>query len=1035
LTAIFLLLIIVPAAVFAQTRTVTVTGIISDQNGEILPGATVQVKGTSNGVISDSDGKYAITVSGSDAVLEVSFIGYNNETVSVGNKTTIDIKLIEDAELFDEVVVVGYGSQKKVSLTGSVSSISSKEMATTKSLDVSNSLTGKLAGVKIVQGTSEPGEFEENSFSIRGMGTPLFVIDGVPRDNIMRLDQNEVESISVLKDGAAAIYGARAANGVVLVTTKQGKKESKFSFDYTGYMGIDSFISEVQALDALGYMSLKNEQNINSGSKVILYPIDSFVPYLTGERQSSEWVNTFVKPHPLRMQHSFSASGGSKNIHFFTNFGYSDQQGRWNTGDSNYKRFNLRSNVTAELVKGLEAKVMLNLMHDKREEQAQSTWRIFNASWDLLPVDPIYLPDPVTGEPSTDYPYNAPQAHPGIITNSDIAGYEHFTQNMVQTNMQLEWKIPFVDGLKVRGMYSFDYTVDDEKDFVKHYVMYNRNYTTMAQGQPHIMTSYLNKNNSLLQLEMSYNKTFNKHNLSLMALYEESDRQANNFYVQREVLIGSVEEIYAGDASNVLGDQNLSDIYHFTNQAAIGRLNYDYDSRYLFTFNFRYDGSSKFTKKHQWGFFPGVSAAWRLSEEKFIKNSAALKFINNIKIRASYGIMGDDSALAYQFLSGYVYPFIHAYPGGSGYIVDGTYINSVSPTGIPNTEITWVQSATKNIGLDVELWKGLLGVTAEVFQRDRSGLLAQTTAVVLPDQVGVGLPQENINKDQTVGAELTLTHRHKVFGINYNVSGYVTLDRTKSTYVQRNPNTSSYDNWKNNPNDRWGGLTWGYDYLGQFQSFDEILASGAIYDGMGNTRLLPGDLIYGDYNKDGVIDDNDSHPIAITHPVFAYGFTLAVDWKGIDLNMTFQGTGMNRKRLSNYDERFELPLKADVNGLMVFADRWHRTDPYSADNGPSDGSAWTPGYYPSSYTSNDRDFIRASSNFWIMSSNYLRLKTLELGYTLPSKLTKKVKIDRARIFFNGYNLLTVSPMKIMDPEQAGQYPLNTTYSVGLNLSF
>jgi TonB-linked SusC/RagA family outer membrane protein len=1046
MAAVFLLLTAVPVAMIAQTRTVTVTGKISDQNGEILPGATVQVKGTTNGVISDSDGKYSINVADGKAVLEASFLGYENETVTVGSRTVIDFTLTEDAELIDEVVVVGYGTQRKVTLTGSVAAISNEEMITTKSLDVSNSLTGKLAGVKVVQGSSEPGDFEENSFSVRGMGTPLFVIDGVPRDNIMRLDQNEVESISVLKDAAAAIYGARAANGVVLVTTKQGKREAKFTFDYTGYMGIDSYISEVQALDAMSYMSLKNEQNFNSGSKVVLYPIDSFVPYLTGERQSSDWVNEFVKPHPLRMQHSINASGGSKNINYFTNFGYSDQGGRWNTGDASYKRFNLRSNVTAELVKGLQAKVMLNLMRDRREEQAESSWRVFNTSWDLLPIDPIYLPDPVTGEPSKDYPYNVPSRHPGTTVDSDIAGYNNYTQSLVQTNMQLEWEIPFVPGLRVRGMYSYDYTVDDEKSFRKSYRLYNRNYTTLPQGSPYIRTSYLNKNNTMMQLEMSYNKSFKKHNLSLMGLYEESDRQANNFYVQRGVLIGSVEELYAGDASDILGDQDRNNIYHYTNKAAVGRLNYDYAAKYLFTFNFRYDGSSKFTRKKQWGFFPGVSAAWRLSEENFFKKATALKFINNIKIRGSYGVMGDDGALAYQFLSGYEYPYLSLNEGGGGQIVDGTYINSVNPTGIPNTDITWVQSTTTNIGLDVDMWKGLLGIVAEVFQRNRSGLLANSTTVIIPNEVGIDLPQENINKDQTVGAELTLTHRNKIkpWGLNYHASAYITLDRTKITYFQRIPSTSKYGDWKQNPNGRWGYFSgssaqndffWGYDYLGRFQSFDEIFTGGVIYDAKGNSRLLPGDLIYSDYNDDGVIDDNDSHPIAIRRPAFAYGFTLGLDWKGIDLNMTFQGTAMNRRRLSDNGAHFETPLNGDVSGLQVFADRWHRADPYSGDNGPSDGSGWIAGYYPSMYTNNDREFVRASSNFWIMNSDYLRLKTLELGYTLPSKLTKKVKIERARFFLNGYNLFTLTSMNIMDPEQAGQYPLNTTYSMGVNIVF
>jgi TonB-linked SusC/RagA family outer membrane protein len=1039
------------AALTAQTR--AVTGVITDQaTGETLPGATVQVKGTSNGVISDADGQYIISVTGNSAVLVVSYVGYNPSEASVGSRASLNVALAEALAEMEEVVVVGYGSQKKVSLTGAVSAITNKEMITTKSLDVSNSLTGKMAGVKVVQGTSEPGDFdaEKNTFSIRGMGTPLFVIDGVPRENITRLDQNEVESISVLKDASAAIYGAQAANGVVLVTTKQGAKDSKFRFDYTGYMGVDRFINEVEALDAQNFMHLKNEQRLNSGQRIILYPLDAFLPYMTGERKSSDWVNEFVNPYPMRMQHSINASGGSKNISYFTNFGFSDQQGRWDTNSASYRRYNLRSNVTAELVKGLTAKVLINLMRDNRNEQANSSWRIFNASWDLYPIDPIYLPDPTTGEMSRDYPYNVPTTHPGVITDTDVSGYNQYAQSLVQSNMQLEWQVPGAKGLKLRAMYSYDYTVDDYKEFRKKYFLYNRDYTSFPQGTPQIRNSYQNRNNTMLQLEASYRTTlFKKHNIDLLAVYEESERTSNEFYAQRDVLIGSIEQLYAGDPSTVLGDQDRAKIYDYTRRGVIGRLNYDYDSRYLLTFNFRYDGSSKFAPSYQWGFFPGISGAWRVSEEKFFKNSSVLGIFNNVKLRGSYGVMGDDKALEYQFLSGYEYPYRGEVEGGGGHIVDGTYINSVNPTDIPNTKITWSTSTTIDAGIDIELWNGLLGATADVFRRDREGLLARSVLVILPVEAGLTLPQENINSDRTEGAEFTLTHRHRIRDFNYNISTYVSLDRTKVIYYQRVPSTTSYGNWKDDFTGRYGyfdssgtakhDFFWGVNYAGRFQSFDEIMSSGVIYDSKGNTRLLPGDQIYEDWNMDGVIDEKDDHPIAITKPAFSYGFTLSGDWRGIDLSLTFQGTGMNRRRLGQNGglniPHFEEPLRGDVSGLMNFADRWHRSDPYATDDGPSDGSAWISGKYPSAYVNNDRQHVLHKSDYWLQDLSYLRLKTLELGYTVPAKLTRKANIERARFFFNGYNLITITESELMDPEQYGQYPLNKSFSFGLNLVF
>ena len=366
--------LILPFAVFAQTR--SVSGTITDETGA-LPGVSVQLKGTKTGTVSDLDGRYSINVpADGNAVLQFSYIGYATQEISAKNQLVIDVFLEEAGEELDEVVVVGYGTQKKVTLSGSVVAISSKEIATTKTLNVQNALTGKMAGVKVVQGSSEPGVFNENSFQIRGMGTPLFVIDGVPRDNMVRLDPNEVESVSVLKDASAAVYGTRAANGVVLITTKQGSKESKFKMEYTGYVGVEQFMNEVQPLDAIGYMSMQNERSINNGSGV-LYPLNDFLPYMSGEKVSSDWINTFVNPNPLETRHSLNATGGTKNINYFVNLGYSNQEGRWISNSANYNKLNLRSNVSADLAKGLKAKVLINLMKDYRKEKPEASWRIF----------------------------------------------------------------------------------------------------------------------------------------------------------------------------------------------------------------------------------------------------------------------------------------------------------------------------------------------------------------------------------------------------------------------------------------------------------------------------------------------------------------------------------------------------------------------------------------------------------------------------------------------------------------------------------
>jgi TonB-linked SusC/RagA family outer membrane protein len=770
-----------------------------------------------------------------------------------------------------------------------------------------------------------------------------------------------------------------------------------------------------------------------------------------GEKQSSDWVNTFVNHSPTETRHSLNATGGTKNINYFVNLGYAKQGGRWITDAADYQRFNLRSNVTAELTKGLKARVLLNLMKDIRNEQSTASWRIFEASWDLYPIDPIYLPDPQTGEASTEYPYNVPASHPGTTTNQNISGYNHYTQRLAQTNLQLEWEAPFAKGLKLMGMYSYDFTDDDFKKFRKRYFLYNIDYRQMSQGTPNIEYSDLKKENTLLQAQISYTKTlFDKHNINAMFLYEESARHYNNFFANKKVVIGSVEHLYAGDPNETIADQVRTDPSKMTdwvNKGLVGRVNYNYQSKYIAEFLFRLDASSNFPPNSRWGFFPSTSVAWRISEEKFVKENPALGFINNLKLRASYGVMGDDTAAQWQYLTGYQYPYSSGWEGHGQYIVDGDVIPGIDAMGLPNTKITWFTARSSNIGIEADFWKGLFGITAEVFQRDRDGLMGKGL-VDLPNEVGMSLPDENLEGDRTVGLELTLTHRQKIRDFRYNVSTFVAMDRLKYTKLVHVLPTSSYNNWRNVMDNRWGKLQsnqparnnpglnmfWGVDYTGQYRSFDEIFASGIIYDGAGNSRMLPGDLIYEDYNKDGVIDDLDKHPIGIDHPAMSYGLTFGGDWRGFDLNFTVQGTAMNRKKLEG---KFITPIGNDVSGLQVFTDRWHRADPFSADNGPSDGSAWIPGFYPSVYSGNTkRNFIMDPlSQFWLLSSDYLRLKTVELGYTIPAKITRKAGIDQARFFLNGYNLLTFTTMRLQDPEQSGRYPLNKSFNMGVNITF
>ena len=1022
----------------------TVTGTVTDASGA-LTGVTVTVKGTSVGVLSGADGKYSINLpaSSGDPVLVFSCMGYVTQEIAAGSKTLIDVALEESSEMLENIIVVGYGTQRKATLTGAVAAVTGEELTKTKTGNIQNALVGRITGVKVNQRTSQPGTFNTD-FNIRGMGIPLVVVDGVPRDNMTRLDESEIESISVLKDASAAIYGSRAANGVVLITTKQGRPDRKFSFEYNGYVGIQNMMLNVELMDAVQYMRMYNEKDANA-NKALRYSEEDIRAYLDGRKKSTDWLGAIIKNNPVQHQHSLSASGSSGKIDYFVNFGHYYQDGWFNSDNLYYKRFNLRSNVSARLTDNLKAEVLINLISDMRHQQPESTWRVINRGAYLTPpTTPIYLND------DPNYPV-LPPVGDNIVTLIDPKnGYNYNKERSVSTNLSLEYKIPYVEGLSVKGMYSYDYTEDEWKIFRKGFNRYTESGTVSYNNYSPMDRIWWGGINTLLQLSANYTGSFGNHNIAGTLVYEESDREADNFWAERNTIL--LDQLFAGSADGQKGDQFYvglynpreddpnavkEALYHYANKGFIGKLSYAYLSKYLLDFSFRRDGSSRFAPGHQWGFFPVVSGGWRVSEEKFFQ-SEALQFINNLKLRASWGQMGDEGTSSYQFMTGYGY-------GPSTILFGNSRPNMATPRGIPNQFITWSTSTVTDIGIDADLWNGKLGIVADIYQRKRTGLLA-TRATSLPGVVGATMPQENLNSDLTGGFEIALSHRNKIKEFAYNLSAGLFMSRTRNLHVEESVPLDSYDLWRNKTTDRYTNVMWGIDQTGQYRSLDEIFNGGIVYDGQGNSYMLPGDFIYEDWNGDGIIDDADQHPIAINtnydngvKPLLNYHFSIGAEWKGFDLNMLFQGAAMAwRSYASTRDNRSDQYRGVgyrDANGFTLWYDRWHRAD----ESNPSKWQEWVPGKYPSLYQDiNQRNtYITRMSSFWTWNTAYLRLKSIELGYTLPSKLTKKIGLESLRVFLNSYNTLTWSGMPIGDPEvkDGDEYPLNKTFSIGLNVKF
>lgn len=1034
-----LLLLSVGTAVGQQKN---VTGSVRGDDAKPLSGATVKVAKTGVSTTTDANGRFSIPVNTGDKLI-ITYVGYQGQEVVIGSDSSIEVLLPNDNTTLEDVVVVGYGTQKKATLTGAVSTISGDELKTTKTQNVQNMMTGKVPGVRVVQKTSEPGDFS-NEFDIRGFGSPLVVVDGVPRGTLTRLDPNEIESISVLKDAAAAVYGVRAGNGVVLITTKRGKS-GKANINYSNFLGFQQPIGLPSPIGAIDRYTLFNERSMhNVDAPTITYNEDDFAPFLDGTRTSTDWYGMVMKKSAAQSQHNLSISGSSKDqaIDYFVNTGYARQDGYWKSNSLRYDRYNFRTNLNAKITEDLTAGVKINGIYEIKQNPTLPSWEIFRALWRAQPNEQYFAND------NPDYLNRLSFVHPGAFSDDEISGFAKDKNTWLQGQVSLDYSIPFVEGLTARGSFAYDTRFNDNQNFRKKFDVYQYNaadnsFNPATNNAPNqVRRAYGNNPSTLLQVSLNYDKTFGEvHNVKGLFLYEEGKSSGDNFYALRELGI-PLPYLFAGITQNQVALADAGGIFQNATRAYVGRVNYDFAGKYLAELSFRYDGSSRFPKNKRWGFFPAASVGWRISEENFIKDNESLAFIDNLKIRGSYGRVGDDSAISYQFISGYDYPFNgngQGLPGG--HVIDGQFINSLGFRIAPNPNITWFTTDMINVGLDAEMWNGKLGVTLELFQRDRSGLLGNRT-VTVPGMFGTPLPQENLNKDQTRGIELQLSHKNMIGDFRYSISGMVALTRTKIMYAERNRDGNSYSNWRNNPLERYNDIWFGYGYTGQFQNYGDI-ANHSYFVGRG---VLPGDYIYEDWNGDGVLDDMDRHPIATSInpnsssasgggarrniPLMTFGTTFNFDYKGFDLNLLFQGGAMS---YVSYGEQLIMPLAFDGNALDIFMDRWRPTDPTADPYNPA--TQWTQGYHAFTGT-----VINENSRRAIQNGAYVRLKSAELGYSLPKSLLDRAKIEGVRVFANGYNLFTVTGVKGVDPEHPSEvygylYPLSRTFNFGISLTF
>ncbi len=1027
---------------------IAVTGTVtSADDGSVLPGVNIVIKGTTLGTTTDADGKYTLEVPNGNAVLIFSFIGYEPAEISVDSRSVIDHIMVPDIQQLGEVVVVGYGTQEKVSLTGSVAAIKGSEMLRTKNENPQNMLTGRIAGVRMWQRSSEPGTYA-NNFDIRGFeGDPLVVIDGVPRSmsDFQRLNPADIDNISVLKDASAAIYGVRGASGVMLVTTKKGSKGEKATITYNGSYTLQRPAGFPRLADPYETMTIYNEKsmnNVNGGN--IVYGPDAFEEFRSGARRTTDWNSLLIADFSPQTQHDISISGGSDKTQYYIAGGYLYQQGIFKSGDLNYDKMNLRSNITSELAKGLTLNLNLSGFADERNTPYAGAVDIIRNYWKQGVLFPAYA-DPE----NTMLSYEGLDLEENTVAmmRSDVSGYRKYRQKNFQSSAALDFDFgtvsPALEGLSAKAMVSYDYRNDNNHIYRREYYQYtfdevsnsyiSKLYSASSPGQ--MRRELYSKQQTLGQFLLNYKRSFGKHAINSFLGWESQKRSGDNFYAQRDLAF-NIDYLLGGVSENQVSNMsaNFADLYAINYNAALGRINYTYADRYIIEGQFRYDGSSKFINEDQWGFFPSGSIGWRVSEEPFFQSVSALSFVDQLKFRASYGILANDIGMEYQWATGYIYPAVgeNAEDGyynhyAPGYVFGGEFTYGVDPI-ISNQQLTWWTASIFNVGIDFEGWNGLFGFSADYFDRRREGLFERRAATI-PTVVGTDAPMENVNSDRQFGIDLELSHRNTIGALSYRVRAISTITRRQwLVAVQNGPYGNSYDRWRHdNFNDRYQGVQFGYEGAGRYENWEDIW-SYPIYK---ERDVLPGDYKYEDWNGDGEINSQDEHPFAFDQtPWLNFSLSYEATYRNFDLNFLFQGTAMGSME-------YKEPLYAiwGTNGggtLEQYLDRWHPVDPLADPYNPE--TEWVSGYY--GYTGR---YPRGNSDFNRVSTSYLRLKSIEIGYTLPKK-TRALSSMNVRVFANAYNMFTMTGVKFVDPEHPDSdngrlYPLNKTYTVGVSAKF
>ena len=1011
----------------------TVKGVVVDVNGEPVIGANVKMVGSTTGTITDIDGAFTLAVNG-NATIEISFIGYQTQKVTVGASNTINVTLKEDAKVLDEVVITGFGmSQKKASLTGAITAIKSTDIERSNSTTSAGALVGKIAGINTRQQDGTPGA--STALQIRNMGTPIYVIDGVISDDgqFNQLNFNDIESISVLKDASAAIYGMRAANGAVVVTTKKGHRNERNTVAINAYYGWQDnsrFIKPAKAKDYVtAYVAAETWAGKSDSDR--RYNREKYDKWMAGtdkNYQGFDWADYIWNTAPQYYLNA-SFSGGSDKANYYASVSHVGQEATVR----NYEGFN-RTNIQMNMDMNVNERFKIGASVNGRIETRKNPgvpgdndyWLPRFATMKNWPTVGPYAngnPD-YPSKPSTDDNTNF------AIFNKKQSGYLSNVWHVIQMQATAEYEL--LKGLKAKGMvgYYFAYNKVDIHEYP--YKLYDYNeatdeYNTIVNmGNPYRQRVREEVEDQFSNFQLNFDRKFGKHYVNAIASFEASQRKRPKQVVHSLPVADNMDLIRFPEMDSYDDTGNNKE----ARMGWLGRLNYAYNDRYLVEFIGRWDGSWKFRPGHRWGFFPSFSLGWRVSEENFWKESSFADVFSNLKIRGSYGVMGDDNVAdysAFDYLPGYTY-------ADGGAVIDGKWVIGSGTRGLPNETLSWMKAKTLDIGVDMGFFNNRLNVQFDYFRRLRTGISESRYDVLIPSEAGFSLPKENLRSDMNKGFDASAIWSDNIDDFHYSVGGNITFSRFYDWEQYDTRFSNSWNVYRNSIWHRVGYVNWGYKAIGRFTDWEQIATYPVDIDRKGNRTVVPGDIIYEDVNGDGVINGMDERPIGYRNdgtPTLNFGINLSAAWKGFDIAMDWTGSGM-----TSWQQEYETarPFQNDGNSPSeVFKDAWHLADIWNAD------SELIPGKYPLIRLNNAETSAYDKSTFWLHNVTYIKLRNFELGYTLPKVLVNKVGINNLRFYVSGTNLLTISKVPIIDPETAASngldYPTPRVINIGVNLKF